>query len=86
MTLGGDKQTMRVANPVGAVVLMGMAPLSGGGAIQLDGERGPRVVLLQSGNLPGEIDDVRGVVSDSRGHDVARARQLVFVLPSGREQ
>jgi hypothetical protein len=52
--------------------------------IALEGERGPRTVVLQFRNLPGGSYEVRGVVSDSTGQETAVDRRLVEVIETGR--
>jgi hypothetical protein len=54
--------------------------------VALEGENGPRTVMLQFRNLPGGSYEVRGVVTDSRGREVAVAHQSVNVLPSGHDR
>jgi hypothetical protein len=54
--------------------------------ITLEGDQGPRTVLLELRNLPGGEYQVRGVVADSRGHEVAMVQQHVNVLDSGADR
>lgn len=54
--------------------------------VTLEGDRGPRTVMLQFRNLPGGTYQVSGRVTDDRGHEVAYARHHVNVLPSGRDR
>jgi hypothetical protein len=54
--------------------------------VALEGEGGPRTVILQFRNLPGGSYEVRGVVTDNQGREVAVAHQSVNVLPSGRDR
>jgi hypothetical protein len=54
--------------------------------VALEGDQGPRTVLLEFRNLPGGHYLVRGAVADDRGHEVAIARQEINVLASGRDR
>ena len=54
--------------------------------VALEGENGPKTVMLQFRNVPGGSYEVRGVVTDDRGREVAVAHQSVNVLPSGRDR
>ena len=52
--------------------------------VTLEGENGPRTVLLQFRNLPGGQYDVTSRVTNQNGHEVASAHSLVNVVSSGR--
>src|SRR5262245_45241135 len=54
--------------------------------IALEGEQGPRTIFFEFRGVPGGQYEVRGAVGDARGHEVAVARQHVFVLASGVER
>jgi hypothetical protein len=52
--------------------------------VALEGDRGPRTVIVQFRSLPGGEYVVRGVVSDSTGRETAEQRQVIEVIPTGR--
>jgi hypothetical protein len=54
--------------------------------VALEGDRGPRTVQLEFRNLPGGSYEVRGIVTDGRGHEVTSSRREVTVLTSGRDR
>ena len=51
--------------------------------VALEGEDGPRTVVLQFRSVPGGHYQIRGSVGDARGRQVATARQEVVVISSG---
>lgn len=54
--------------------------------VALEGDQGPRTVILEFRSVPGGHYEIRGAVSDAQGREVATARQNVFVLASGNER
>ena len=54
--------------------------------VALEGNQGPRTVLVQFRSVPGGEYEIRGTVGDAVGNEVASARQSVFVLPSGNDK
>ena len=54
--------------------------------VALEGDQGPRTVIVQFRSVPGGQYEVRGTVGDAMGNQVANARQSVFVLPSGNDK
>jgi uncharacterized protein (DUF58 family) len=54
--------------------------------VALEGDQGPRTVIVEFRSVPGGQYEVRGTVGDAMGKEVASARQNVFVLPSGNER
>jgi len=54
--------------------------------VALEGDQGPRTVIVQFRSVPGGQYEVRGTVGDSMGNEVASTRQNVFVLASGSDR
>ena len=54
--------------------------------VALEGDQGPRTVIVQFRSVPGGQYEVRGTVGDAMGNQVASARQSVFVLASGSDR
>ena len=54
--------------------------------IALEGDEGPRTVFLEFRSVPGGTYEIRGIVADGRGHEVASAHQNVFVISSGADR
>jgi hypothetical protein len=54
--------------------------------VALEGEDGPRTVVLQFRSVPGGHYQIRGSVGDARGRQVATARQDVVVISSGDDR
>jgi hypothetical protein len=54
--------------------------------VALEGDQGPRTVIVQFRSVPGGQYEIRGTVGDVMGNEVASARQSVFVLPSGNDR
>jgi uncharacterized protein (DUF58 family) len=54
--------------------------------IALEGDRGPRTVNFEFRSVPGGHYEIRGAVGDTKGHEVATARQNVFVLSSANDR
>jgi hypothetical protein len=54
--------------------------------VALEGDQGPRTVLLEFRNLPGGHYEVRGILADNRGREVAVVHQDIYVMPSGRDR
>ena len=52
----------------------------------LEGEQGPRTLFFEFRGVPSGDYQIRGVVGDAKGHEVATAMQNVFVLASGTER
>ena len=52
----------------------------------LEGEEGPRTLFFEFRGVPSGDYQIRGVVGDARGHEIASAKQDVFVLASGVER
>ncbi|HEX7796951.1 MAG TPA: hypothetical protein VF456_21460 [Vicinamibacterales bacterium] len=52
----------------------------------LEGERGPRTLFLEFRGVPSGDYQVRAVVGDARGHEVATVKQNVFVIASGTDR
>lgn len=52
--------------------------------VTIEGDRGPRTVLLQFHNLPGGAYEVKGIVSDETGKETASDVQRVDVIDTGR--
>lgn len=52
----------------------------------LEGDQGPRTVVFEFRSVPGGHYEVRGVVGDAKGHEVAAVKQDVFVLSSGPDR
>src|SRR5215475_6312863 len=52
----------------------------------LEGEHGPRTLLFEFRGVPSGDYQIRGVVGDAKGREVATAKQNVFVLASGTER
>ena len=52
----------------------------------LEGEQGPRTLLFEFRGVPSGDYQIRGVVGDAKGHEVATAKQNVFVIASGTER
>jgi hypothetical protein len=53
--------------------------------VALEGNEGPRTVLLVFRSVPGGTYEIRGIVADSKGRQVAYAYQNIFVMSSGPE-
>jgi hypothetical protein len=54
--------------------------------VSLEGEQAPRTVTFEFRSVPGGSYDIRGVVGDASGHEVASARQNVFVIAPGADR
>ena len=54
--------------------------------LPLEGEQGPRTLFFEFRGVPSGDYQIRGVVGDARGHEVAAAQQNIFVLASGTER
>lgn len=54
--------------------------------VALEGDQGPRTVLVDFRSMPGGHYEIRGTVADARGRQVASARQNVFVMPGGSDR
>ena len=54
--------------------------------VALEGDQGPRTVIVQFRSVPGGKYEIRGTVGDALGKEVASARQNVFVLASGSDR
>lgn len=54
--------------------------------VTLEGDKGPRTVFLEFRGLPGGQYQVRGVVADHRGREVATVQKEVNVLDSGADR
>jgi hypothetical protein len=54
--------------------------------VTLEGDEGPRTVIVEFRSVPGGHYEIRSAVGDAKGREVATARQSVFVLPSGNER
>jgi hypothetical protein len=52
----------------------------------LEGELGPRTLFFEFRGIPSGDYQIRAVVGDARGHEVATAAQNVFVLASDAER
>jgi len=52
----------------------------------LEGDQGPRTLFFEFRGVPSGDYQIRGVVGDAKGHEVATAKQSVFVLASGTER
>src|SRR5437899_1432638 len=48
--------------------------------VALEGDQGPKTVFVEFRSVPGGSYEIRGVVADARGHEVAHAHQNVSVL------
>jgi hypothetical protein len=54
--------------------------------IALEGDQDPRTVIFEFRGVPGGHYEIRGVVGDAGGHEVATAQQSAFVWSSGGER
>lgn len=54
--------------------------------VPLEGDQGPRTVFFEFRDVPSGDYQIRGIVGDAQGHEVATAKQSVFVLSSGTER
>jgi hypothetical protein len=54
--------------------------------VVLEGEQGPRTLFLEFRGVPSGEYQIRSVVGDAQGHEIASAKQSVFVLASGAER
>lgn len=54
--------------------------------IALEGDQGPRTVIFEFRGVPSGLYEIRGVVGDAGGHEVATAQQSAFVWSSGGER
>jgi hypothetical protein len=49
--------------------------------IALEGDEGPRTVIVEFRSVPEGRYEIRGAVGDAQGREVASTRQNIFVLP-----
>lgn len=49
--------------------------------IALEGDEGPRTVIVEFRSVPEGHYEIRGAVGDAKGREIATARQKIFVLP-----
>jgi hypothetical protein len=54
--------------------------------VTLEGDQGPRTVLVEFRNLPEGQYYVRGIVADDKGREVAAVQREVNVLDSGTDR
>ena len=54
--------------------------------LPLEGDQGPRTLFFEFRGVPSGNYQIRGIVGDARGHEVATVKQNVFVLASGMDR
>jgi uncharacterized protein (DUF58 family) len=54
--------------------------------VAIEGDQGPRTLFFEFRGLPGGQYEVRSAVGDAQGHEVATAKQHVFIWTSGDER
>ena len=54
--------------------------------VALEGEQSPRTIYFEFRGVPGGQYEVRGAVGDAMGHEVASAKQNVFVMGTGADR
>ena len=54
--------------------------------LPLQGEDGPRTILFEFRGVPSGDYQIRGLIGDARGHEVASVKQNVYVLASGTDR
>ena len=52
----------------------------------LEGEEGPRTIVFEFPAVPSGEYQIRGLVGDAKGHEVASVKQNVNVIASGTER
>src|SRR3954462_15868718 len=54
--------------------------------ISIEGDRGPKIVDLRLKSLPSGYYEVRAILTDDRGREVASVQRDVVVIPSASER
>jgi uncharacterized protein (DUF58 family) len=54
--------------------------------VALEGDQGPRTIYFEFRGVPGGQYEVRGAVGDAMGHEVASAKQNVFIMGSDADR
>jgi hypothetical protein len=54
--------------------------------LPLEGEQGPRTIFFEFRGVPSGEYQIRGLVGDAKGHEVASVQQNVNVIASGMER
>jgi hypothetical protein len=54
--------------------------------LPLEGENGPRTIFFEFRGVPSGEYQIRGLVGDAKGHEVASVKQNVNVIASGTER
>jgi len=54
--------------------------------MEIEGDQGPRTVFFEFKGVPSGAYQIRGVVGDARGREVASAQQNVFVFEGANER
>ena len=54
--------------------------------VTLEGDQSPRTVVFEFRSVPSGSYEIRGVLGDAQGHEMATARQSVFVLGSSADR
>ena len=54
--------------------------------VALEGDQAPRTVLVQFRSVPGGHYQISGAVGDAKGHELATARQDIFVMGEGLDR
>jgi hypothetical protein len=54
--------------------------------LPLEGEQGPRTIFFEFRGVPSGEYQIRGLVGDAGGHEVASAKQNINVIASGTER
>jgi len=54
--------------------------------LQLEGEQGPRTIFFEFRGVPSGEYQIRSLVGDAGGHEVASVKQNINVIASGTER